>query len=344
MAAVENKQSGAVVIPNWNGETYISDCLYSLQEQTVLPHIIVVDNGSSDGSLTLIQKQFPNVELISLPQNTGFSGGVNVGIRRAIEKKYDFVGLFNNDAVANPTWFAELLKILSGQPESGIATCKLMDIDKTYLDSTGECYTLWGLPYARGRGEPVANTYDSDTSIFGASGGASLYRVKMLEQIGLFDEDFFAYYEDVDISFRAQLAGWKVAYVPAAEAYHATGTTSAKIKGFTTYQTMKNLPLLFWKNVPGSLLAKMLPRFTLAYIAFFFSALQRGQGWVACKGFGRMLALLPGKLIERQRIQKDRNVSIGYIRSMLTWDLPPNAHKLRVLRAKWWKLSGRSPR
>src|SRR6201999_312952 len=92
--------------------------------------------------------------------------------------------------------------------------------------------------------------YDKQTAVFVASGGASLYRIKMLQEIGLFDEDFFAYYEDVDLSFRAQLAGWKVAYAPRAVAYHQIGATSGHIKGFTTYQTIKNLPLLFYKNVP----------------------------------------------------------------------------------------------
>ena len=155
----------------------------------------------------------------------------------------------------------------------------------------------------------------------------------MFNQIGLFDEDFFAYYEDVDLSFRAQLAGWKVLYQPKAEAYHHTGTTSGKIKGFTTYQTFKNYPLLLWKNVPGKLLFRIIPRFTLAYCSIYIASLGGGRGWPATKGAIRMITLLPKKSLERRKIQKGRKVEVGYINSILTHDLPPNADKLRRLRS-----------
>jgi GT2 family glycosyltransferase len=185
--------------------------------------------------------------------------------------------------------------------------------------------------------------YDADTVVFGASGGASLYRVKMLKEIGLFDKKFFAYYEDVDISFRAQLYGWKIAYEPKAEVYHQIGATSGKIHGFATYQTMKNLPLLFWKNVPRGLLLKILLRFKLAYFSFYISAVFRGQCWPATKGLLRMLTLLPHAFHERFKIQKNKKVSSTYIDSILIHDLPPNARRLRALRSKWWKAIGKKP-
>src|SRR5690606_20741179 len=141
-------------------------------------------------------------------------------IRAALRKNTDYIALFNNDAVAHQDWLKNLVKTLEDDPETGIATCKLLSADKSRIDSTGDFYTTWGLPFPRGRGEAKLTKYDNDTRVFGASGGASLYRASMLKEIGLFDEDFFAYYEDVDISFRAQLAGWKVLYVPTAEAYH----------------------------------------------------------------------------------------------------------------------------
>lgn len=336
-----SKSSISIVIPSWNEKDALAHCLDSLLEQTRKAHIIVVENGSVDGSLQLLQEKYPQVEIIVHTKNLGFTGGVNAGIRRAIERKDDFVALFNNDAVADKNWLDKLAVEMEKNDNVGIATCTLMSIDEKHLDSTGDIYTVWGLPFPRGRGEAVSTTYDKHRDIFGASGGASIFRVKMLEQIGIFDDDFFAYYEDVDISFRAQLAGWKVRFAPKAKAYHQIGATSGKIKGFTTYQTMKNLPWVIWKDVPTSLLPKVLPRFCLAYTAFWLSAVRRGQGWSATRGWAKSLLLLPKKLGERRHIQRNRTVSVSYIWSIMEHDLPPNAHKLRKLRSAWWKVSMR---
>lgn len=322
----------AVVIPNWNGLKEIGDCLKSLQRQSRHVEIIVVENGSTDGSLEFINKNFSEVTALVQDKNLGFAGGVNAGIKYALETKFEYVALLNNDAVAHKDWIRHLVDALRSNPLAGIVTCKLMSADKTLVDSTGELYTTWGLAHPRDRNIAADKASNKLEEVFGASGGASLYRVDMLQEIGLFDKDFFAYYEDVDISFRAQLAGWKVLYEPGSEAYHQTGTTSSKIKGFTTYQTFKNLPLLFWKNVPTQLLPMMLPRFTIAYLSIYVSSLMSGRGWPATKGFLRMLTLLPKKLIERRSIQKNRKVSVEYVSSILVHDLPPNADRLRRLR------------
>lgn len=331
----------AVVVPNWNGQKDLPACLDSLLAQSLAVEIIVVENGSTDGSRELLHNSYSSVTVLAQPKNLGFAGGVNVGIRYAIEKGYEFVALFNNDAGAEKDWLKNLHKGMVHETV-GITTCTFVDIDKTHLDSTGDLFTNWGLPYPRGRGEKPEGQYDNQTDIFGASGGASLYRVEMLKEIGLFDEDFFAYYEDVDISFRAQLAGWKVKYVPEAVAYHQIGATSSKIKGFTTYQTMKNQPLVVFKNVPRKLLWRIGCRFILAYTLFFLSAVHRGQTWPALKGVAWAKWLLINKISERRRIQKLRKVSDDYIWSIITHDLPPNARKLRALRAKWWRVRGKS--
>jgi GT2 family glycosyltransferase len=332
----------AVVIPNWNGLASLGDCIDSLLKQTLKTTIIVVENGSIDGSLEFLKSTYPQVQLVVNKKNLGFAGGVNSGIRLAVEKGTKFIALFNNDALADKKWLESLYDTINSNNELGIVTSKITTIDGSYLDSTGDFYTTWGLPYPRGRDEKELNKYDNDTVIFAASGGASIYRTSMLNEIGLFDEDFFAYYEDVDISFRAQLYGWKVGYEPKAVAYHSIGVTSGKIKGFTTYQTMKNLPMLFWKNVPLSLMPKMLPRFKFAYYSFLFSAFQRKQGLPAIKGIIASVFFIPKKTIQRYKIQNHRKVSVGYIRSVLVYDLPPNARKLKALRAKWWRITGRS--
>lgn len=327
----------AVVIPNWNGEDSIAKCLGSLIGQVKPKDIIVVDNGSVDNSVDLIKAKFPDVTLLQNSHNLGFAGGVNVGIKFALDNQYEAVALFNNDAIADKAWLANLTTTLANSPKAGIVTSKIVDSNNQHLDSTGDLYTTWGLPYPRGRGEPVSDKYDQDVLVFGASGGASLYRSKLLGSIGLFDQDFFAYYEDVDLSFRAQLAGWKIIYQPKAIVYHEIGATSGKIKGFTTYQTIKNLPMLMFKNVPAKLLLKILPRFCVAYTAFIISAVARGQGWVVLKGLLKSLYLSPKKLYQRWQIQSKALVSADYIESILVHDLPPNARKLRQLRKLLWR-------
>jgi GT2 family glycosyltransferase len=194
------------------------------------------------------------------------------------------------------------------------------------------------LPFPRGRGEEISTKYDNDTWIFGASGGASLYRVNLLKEIGLFDEDFFAYYEDVDLSFRAQLAGWKIGYVPQAMVFHEISATSAQIKGFTAYHTLKNLPLLLWKNVPWRLMPIICPRFVLADIGISGRVLLRGQFGPFLKSIFMGTILWPKKLIARRKIQRTRKVSSSYIYSIITHDLPPNANNLRTLRNRWWRI------
>jgi GT2 family glycosyltransferase len=322
-----------VIVPNWNGEDSLKACLDSLRAQSLKARIIVVDNGSVDGSVDLIQEHYPDIELITHLRNEGYAGGVNAGFERAIETGAAYAAPFNNDAVADKDWLRELVAYLDKHPKAGITACKLLTDDGKRLDSAGDYYTVWGLPYPRGRDESDIDAYDSLTDIFAASGGASLYRVSMLKQIGLFDERFFAYYEDVDLSFRAQLAGWKVAYVPNSVAYHEIGGTSGKVRGFTTYQTLKNLPMLLVKNVPRRYLWTVSWRFFAAQFLFFGKAVLRGHGWSAIKGKAMCVWLLPGTLRKRRRIQRSRTVSDDYIWKMLVHDLPPNARALRRLRS-----------
>ena len=227
---------------------------------------------------------------------------------------------------------------MDGSSDVGIVAPKILSTHKKRLDSVGDQYTSWGLPYPKGRKESDGGQYDKPENIFSASGGASLYRVSMLKEIGLFDNDFFAYYEDIDISFRAQLAGWKILYEPSAVVYHEIGATSSKIPGFTTYQTIKNLPWLFWKNVPRKYLFSVGIRFYLAYFSFVLSAISRGQFMPVIEGLFVSVIFMPKKLIQRHKIQSSAKVSPEYIWSIMTHDLPPNAIKLRKIRSFYHKL------
>jgi GT2 family glycosyltransferase len=337
-----------VIIPNLNGAAELPTAIDSLLSQSFSDFtLVIVDNGSHDTSRAIIEsycKKDARVRAIWRDKNYGFTGGVNPGLELSIREKAHFAALFNNDAIADKDWLQHLVAFIEQHPAYGIATCKLLHSDGKTIDSTGDIYTVWGIPYPRGRNQTTGNHYDKETNIFGASGGASIYRVAMLEKIGLFDQDFFAYYEDIDISFRAQLSGWKVAYVPKSIAYHEQGTTSGRMKnGFTTMQYMKNTPMVLIKNTPRSLLIHIAPRFFLAYSIFFLKAVVRPKtGWWAIKGFCVMLGLLPKKLTQRRHIQRNRQVTDTYIWSIIDHDLPPNAQKLRHIRSFWWRLTFRT--
>lgn len=329
-----------VIIPNLNGGEALLEAVESLVAQTVRPHIIVVDNASTDGSVAKLQEKYPQVELIKNVKNEGYTGGVNPGFQRAIELGADYAAPFNDDAIADARWLEHLVATLDSQPETGAAGPKVLSGDKQHLDSTGDYFTDWGLPYPRGRGEADNNQYDQQTAVFAVSGAASLYRVKALEQVGLLDQDFFAYYEDVDLGFRLQLAGWRAVYVPAARVYHQQGMTSGRMKGFTTYQTMKNLPMLTFKNVPRRYLFRVVWRLKLALFLFFLRAIGRGHGRSALRGALAACFLTFKKWPERRRIQKTRRVSDEYIWGLVNHDLPPNARALRKVRKL---VTGRQP-
>lgn len=329
-----------VIIPNLNGGAELLQAVASLKAQSTPCHIIVVDNASTDGSIEKLLETHPGIEVIHNDRNYGYAGGVNPGLRRAIELDAAYAAPFNDDAVADKKWLEALVNFLDAHENYGAACCKVLKENGT-IDSTGDYLTSWGLPYPRGRGEKDTGQYDSKTDIFGASGAASLFRVEALKQVGLFDEDFFAYYEDVDLGFRMQLAGWKVEFVPKSKVYHKIGMTSGRLKGFTTLQTMKNEPLLLWKNLSFWQLLRVWPRFYLAYTLFFWRAVSRGQGWPALKGVLLSLVLSIKKIPERASIRGSKKVSDEYIWSIMVHDLPPNARALRALRAKWWKLTGR---
>lgn len=325
-----------IIVLNWNGITDTLDCLDSLQKQSYANFtILVVDNGSADNSKELLDEykksHSKNTEIIYNPKNLGFAGGVNTGIKCALNNNYDGVALFNNDAIADKDWLVSLINAVDHK-DIGISTGLLLRIGGKTIDSTGDWYSTWGLPFPRNRDKKTINAPTEDELVFGATGGASLYKTEMLREIGLFDEDFFAYYEDTDISFRAQLAGWKVAYTPKAIAYHEQGATSKKISGFAVYQTFKNLPLLFIKNVPKGLIFSIGIRFLLAYKLMLLNAIAKGNGKPAIKGAWKGFILGFKKISERKIIQKSKKVSLNYIKNILWQDLPPEQTGLRKFR------------
>lgn len=325
-----------ITILNWNGAEDTVRCLDSIVGQSYEDRtILIVDNGSIDNSIEILEKYIkknPSIKLIKNFRNLGFAGGVNTGIRYALENNFDAVTLFNNDAVADKDWLKNLVAALEQNSDASIATGLLLHADGKTIDSTGDFYSSWGIGFPRNRNSP-ANQAPISGYVFSASGGASLYKTSLFKEVGLFDEAFFAYYEDTDISFRAQLTGHKVYYTKDAVAYHEQGATSNKIPGFTVYQTFKNLPLLFWKNVPTKLLIKVGFRFLLLYKLIFINAIKKGSGWPALKGiFASIWYFWTSALPKRMKIQRNKKVSANYIWSILYHDLPPEQTGMRKFR------------
>lgn len=327
----------AVVVLNYKGIDDTVACLASLSEQTYKDfRIVVVENGSGDGSAKQLKRLQPTygekLHCIYNSKNLGFTGGVNTGIRWALKRNFEYVALLNNDAIAKPDWLEQLVHTAT-KKQAGMTTSLLLHEHGDTIDSTGDWYSKWGLPFPRNRGDQASQAPESQF-VFGATGGATLYSVKMLQDIGLFDEDLFAYYEDTDICFRAQLAGWKVFYEKSAIAYHKQGATSKKMaSGFTVYQTFKNLPFIFIRNVPLQFLLPIGIRFFAAYWLMLGKAVLRGQGISSLKGALVSLLYTPKKLVERRSIQSKKKVSPAYIKSLLWDDLPPDQTGLRKVRS-----------
>lgn len=326
----------AIIIVNFKGIEDTKRCLESLEKQTFKNFLVIaVENGSGEASVKGFkgfEKTYgKKLQTLYNQENLGFTGGVNTGIRWALEHNFDGIALFNNDAVAEPTWLEELVKAYKEQ-KAGITTGLLLHEHGDTIDSTGDWYSSWGLPFPRNRGDEAEKAPGAEF-VFSGSGGGSLYDPAMLREIGLFDETLFAYYEDIDLSFRAQLAGWKVYYTPKAVAYHKQGATSKRMPGgFTVLQTFKNLPIVFLKNIPKELFFSVGIRFYVAYFLMLGNAIKNGNGKAGLKGWLHTILLTPHALRQRRDIQKNRKVPLAYIKSMLWPDLPPDQTGIRRLR------------
>lgn len=317
------KTNIAVVIPNWNGKDFIGPCLASLEAQTTKVQIVVVDNGSTDGSVDYITSEFPGVHCIVLEKNTGFTGGVNRGIEYALSHGCKYVALFNNDAVATKDWVAQLVRAAEKHQDAGIITGKFMRSDKLHIDSTGDTLSTYGLPFPRGRNEKDTGQFDTGEYIFGATGGASLYRSTMLQKIGLFDEDFFAYYEDGDISFRAQMAGWRVYYEPLAVAYHKVGATSSRMGSFARYHSVKNIILLYNRNMPGWLYWKYKLLLLSQVARMGVGSLRDRQIGAYLHGLWSAFILIPKTIAVRHTNKSHRMMRSADIDALLYHGRPP---------------------
>lgn len=315
----------AVVIPNWNGVELLPSCLAAVQRQTLKPaRVIVVDNGSEDESVELLAREYPWVEVITLEKNYGFAGGVNRGIEAARTADIDAIALLNTDAEPEPQWLEGLWRRMQADESLAAAAAKQLDYTGC-IDSAGEELSIWGVPFSRGRGETDQGQYEEPTDIFAATGGASLYRVQALRTVGLLDERFFAYFEDVDWCFRARLQEWNVAYEPTAVVHHQVGATSDRLGGFRLYHMYKNFWLLNMKNLPAGLLLKYGWRILGVFVVKLAKLLISLRLWTLVKVIAVSAYYTPGLLLTRWQLQRSRQVKPNEIDKLLYHGRPPRA-------------------
>lgn len=243
--------TASVVVPTFRGRRVLGDCLRALQIQDAAHYeTIVVDDGSADGTAQWVRDEFPEVRVVVLPVNQGFCVAVNAGIRAA---RGEIIALLNDDTIPEPDWLNALIAAL-GQDRVGFAASRMTRHDQPeILDGAGDAYSRYGLAYRVSRGEP-AHCAAAARPVLWASGGASAYRRTLLTEIGLLDEDFGAYYEDVDLGLRAWNAGWHGVYVPSSSVRHVGSFSDAAGRSVTL--TTRNSLLVIAKHWPRPLLLR----------------------------------------------------------------------------------------
>jgi GT2 family glycosyltransferase len=282
---MEQKQSKepliSVVIPNLNGMTYLPDCLSSLHEQTFDQfEVIIVDNGSTDNSLEFIRKNFPRTVIIENTDNLGFAKANNQGIAAA---KGKYIAALNNDTKVDRDWLRNLFTAAESSGESvGMWAPKILSLENPdQIDSVGGLLLFPdGIARGRGRLETDKGQYDGIRDILMPSACSALYSKSMLDEIGYFDEDFFAYCEDTDLALRARRAGWTAASVPDAVIYHHYSGTGGKYSGVKAFLVERNHLWVAWKNFPSGWVC-LLPYYVLLRYLYQLYGAFSGKGSAA---------------------------------------------------------------
>lgn len=307
----------SVVIPSWNGVALLPPCLDSLRAQTQRPgEIWVVDSASSDDTVAVVRRDYPEVHLLPLAENRGYSGAVNAGINRA---QGTLIAILNQDLVLDADWVREMARAAEAHPQAGAFASKIMLFDQRQrFHSAGDLYRADGIPVNRGVWELDEGQYDAEDEIFGACGGAALYRRRLLDEVGLLDERFFMYCEDVDLAWRQQLAGWRTLFVPRAVAYHHLSASGGG--PIASYYTGRNTLWVIAKNMPGALLRKYGLAMLTAQWRITRDALRAWRGAAArARLRGQIAGFLtwPRLLAQRRAIQRSRRVSLDYLEGLL---------------------------
>jgi len=307
----------SIIIPHYNGAHYLPPCFNALRAQTYPPlEIILVDNGSTDESLELTRRDYPEVKIVETGQNLGYAA-INYAFEHA---QGDIIVPLNNDTEVAPGWAQALVDVLQKYPDAGMAASKMLLFDRRdTLHSAGDGFGTDGIPINRGVWQKDNGQFDDDTYIFGGCGGAVAYRREMLEGIGFFDKDFFMYLEDVDLNWRAQLAGYRAVFAPKAIVYHHLSASGGGV--IASYYTGRNTIFMLAKDLPGPIFRRHWQAIIKAQLKIAFDALRAWRGEAArARLRGQLAGLwgLPRWLSKRKSVQHTKRVDDAYLESLLT--------------------------
>lgn len=305
----------SVVIVTWNGRQHLDACLASVRvQQGVAVETIVVDNGSTDGTSDYVRATFPWVKLVTLPGNRGFAGGNNAGAREARGR---FVAFLNNDTSADAGWLRALLANMDEAGGFALVTSRIVYMhDPDTIDSAGDGVLRWGGAFKRHHGEP-ASAAAASQEVFGVCGAACMMPRAVFDDIGGFDEDFFASHEDVDLSYRARLRGYRCRYVADAIVRHVGSATLGTVSPFSVFHGQRNLEWMYVKNTPGSLLWRTLPGHIVYDVAAGVHFARIGMLGVYLRAKAAAFAGLPRMLSKRAVIQRERRAGASAIAPLL---------------------------
>ncbi len=309
-----------VVVVNFNGGDMICKSLAALERQRFRDFLmVVVDNNSTDDSVSSIRRNHPSVSVLSTGANRGFAGGVNHALRHI--RLGPWVALLNPDAFPHEDWLGNLVASAEQHPKHAAFGSRMFsDANQQHLDGIGDAYHVSGLPWRRGHGCADSARYDTEREIFAPCAAAALYSTEALEAVGLLDEDFFLYVEDVDLGFRLQLAGYRAMYVPNARIQHLGSAFVGKLSDSQVYHGHRNVVWAYVKNMPGMLFWIFLPVhlalnvFTLVWFSL------RGNGGVIFRAKLDAIRGIRHYWKKRQAIQSARKASCWSILKRLSWN------------------------
>lgn len=308
------KPAASVVIPNWNGVRLLKICLPSLRQQSFKDfEVIVIDNGSTDGSVKFINRFYSEVKVIELEKNIGFSPAVNLGIKHCGGR---YIILLNNDTRVDKDCLKFLVKVAQAHPEVGMVAAKLLQFHHpSLIDSAGDWIDTVGHANNIGFGKVDGPSFNKAGPVFLVTGGGSLIKREVFNQVGMLDEDYFAYMEDVDFSLRAQFQGFKAWYEPKAVIYHIHKATSSKNKALTEYLQFRNMTQTIIKDFPTKLLLKNFNWLKIILVNVNTIRYLSSQGYLfsAIKAEWYILINLPKLLWKRWQIQSQIKVPLDYI-------------------------------
>jgi GT2 family glycosyltransferase len=305
-----------VLLTNYNGRDLLAQVLPSLAAQTYANFTtVVVDDCSSDDSIPYLRESWPSVEVIELTCNGGVTAAMNVAMQAP---QTELVGLFNNDMELDPRCLAALVAALDEHPEAGSATPKMLNFsDRTLIDGAGDVLSWRGGGGRRGHGERDIGQFEEPREVFGACGGAAIYRRSAIDAVGGFDVDYFAYYEDLDWAFRAQLAGFRCRYVPGAVLYHCASETLGRgITDFNGYHLWRNPLWLIAKCFPAGSILRHTPGLLRGQLGNLYVAARERKLRVWACAMRDGIRGLPVALHKRRAIQRSRVISLAELEAL----------------------------